>query len=91
MKQTLTEKPTNTCTSHRLYRQEATILDITENICKIMIEQNISRHVLARRLKIKVARLNQILDGDVDITVRMLSDVFFVLKRSVCIKDRPLE
>jgi AraC-like DNA-binding protein len=81
---TLTEKLVSTKRGFRLYRQERAILEVTELICKIMAEQNVSRLELARRLGKTKDYVTRLLNGRVGMTVRMISDVFVALDRILC-------
>jgi transcriptional regulator with XRE-family HTH domain len=67
----------------RLFRQEQTILDITELICRIMNEDGISQSQLAERLGKSQKYVSRLLNGDCDVTMRIISDVFFACSRTV--------
>ena len=77
--ETLTEKLTKTAEGMRLYQQERAILEVTELICQLMDEQNVSRAELARRLDRTKGYITQLLDGRANMTVRTISDVFAAL------------
>lgn len=81
--ETLTEKLTKTADGMRLYQQERAILEVTELVCQLMDEQDMSRSELAKRLGRTKGYIAQLLDGQVDMTVRTISDVFAALNRAV--------
>jgi AraC-like DNA-binding protein len=64
--------------SKRLYQRERTILEVTELICKVMNNQNISRADLAKRTGKSRSYITQLLNGT-NMTVRTISDVLFAM------------
>ena len=54
------------------YRFESVILDITEDICRIMKEKNISRSKLAEKLNISRPAVTRMLDGNPNFTLKRL-------------------
>jgi transcriptional regulator with XRE-family HTH domain len=62
-----------------LWHQERSILDITEMVCELMLENDVSRSELARRLGATKGYITQLLDGTTNMTVRTISDVFTAL------------
>ena len=88
--ETLTEKLTKTAEGMRLYQQERAILEVTELICQLMDEQDVSRSDLAKRLGRTKGYITQLLDGRANMTVRTISDVFTALDRSVHFQEGPL-
>ena len=91
MSETLTEKLTKTEDSMRLYQQERAILEVTELVCQVMEEQDVSRSELARRIGKTKGYITQLLDGRTNMTVRTISDVFVALDRAVHFQDGPLD
>lgn len=89
--ETLTEKLTKTDEGMRLYRQERTILEATELICLLMHEQGVSNKELARRLGKSRKHIMRLLDGQKNVTLRTLSDIFTALNRTVQFQDGPLD
>ncbi len=67
----------------RLLQQERAILEITELLCDVMEEENVSRADLAERLGRTKGYVTQLLDGRRNMTVRTISDVFYALGRAV--------
>lgn len=67
----------------RLHQQERAILEVTETVCRLMAEQGVSRSELARRLGKSKSYVTQLLDGEANMTVRTISDVFVALERAV--------
>jgi AraC-like DNA-binding protein len=62
-----------------LWHQERSILETTDLICNLMERDGVSRSELARRLKKTAGYVTQLLDGTANMTIRTISDVFFVL------------
>lgn len=88
--ETLTEKLTKTAEGMRLYQQERAILEVTELVCQLMDEQDVSRSVLAKRLDRTKGYITQLLDGRANMTVRTISDVFTALDRAVHFQEGSL-
>ena len=88
--QTLTEKLTESQEGMRLYQQERAILEVTELICQLMDEQNVSRSELARCLGTTKSYVTQFLDGRRNMTIRTISDVFTALKRAIHFQEGSL-
>lgn len=76
---------TITSEGRRLYQQERTILECTELICKVMDENGVTRAELARRLGKSKGYVTKLLDGQIDMSIRVISDIFTVLGKSLCL------
>jgi len=87
---TLTEKLTKTDEGMRLYQQERAILEVTELLCQVLEEDDVSRAELARRLGKTKGYITQLLDGRANMTIRTISDVFTALERAVHFQGGPL-
>jgi len=83
MTQTVVERLIQTREGERLFRQEQVILDVTELICRVMHEDGVSRVQLAKRLGKSKGFVSQLLDGEHNMTIRTISDVFLALNRTV--------
>lgn len=90
MMATLTERLTSTPEGMRLFQQERAIQEITEIICEIMDEEEVSRSSLADRLGKTKGYVTQLLDGRANMTIRTISDVFTALNRAVHFQEGPL-
>lgn len=90
MAKTLTEKLTQTAEGMRLYQQERAILEVTELICQLMDERDMSRSELAKRLGRTKGYITQLLDGRANLTVRMISDIFTALDCAVHFQETSL-
>lgn len=66
-------------------RQEKFILEVTELICKLMKQQGVSRTELAERMGKSKGRVSQLLDGEANLTLRTLSDIFSALGHNVIV------
>ena len=69
----------------RSLRQEEFILEVTEQICKLMKHEGISRQKLAERMGKSKGRISQLLDGEANLTLRTLSDIFAALGHKVVV------
>lgn len=76
--------------SLRLFEQERIILDVTERICEVMEDRNVSRTRLAIALGKSKGYISQLLDGSANMTLRTMSDVFLSLGLRACIRTEPL-
>ena len=90
MSETLVEKLTGTADGMRLYQQERAILEVTELICELMAEQNVTRSELANQLGRTKGYVTQLLDGRANMTVRTISDVLTALDRALHFQEGPL-
>lgn len=73
------------------YRFETFILDITENICRIMKEKNISRSKLAEKLNISKPAVTRMLDGNPNFTIKRLLTVADALDQELKIDFKEKE
>ncbi len=87
----LIERLTGTPEGMRLYQQERAIQEVTDLICELMDEQNVSRAELAKRLGKTRGYITQLLDGRANMTVRTISDVFLALGRAIHFQDGALD
>jgi hypothetical protein len=74
----------------RLYLQEQTILEVTELVCKLMDEQKVSRHELAKRIGQPKEYVDHFLDGRTGMSLRAVSDVFAALGRTIHFMEGPI-
>ncbi|MBW2645545.1 MAG: helix-turn-helix transcriptional regulator [Deltaproteobacteria bacterium] len=68
--------------------REGLIIDIQEEICRLMEENNISRVELAKRMGKTKGFITQILNSGRNLTLRTVADVFTALQAEVSIKAR---
>lgn len=90
MSETLTERLTSTPEGMRLFQQERVIMEVTELICALMEEEDVSKADLAKRLSTSKANVTQMLDGRRNMTIRTVSDVLFHLGHVLEISDKNL-
>lgn len=88
--ETLSDQVCSTDQGERIWQQERTILDATERICELMLKNKVTRSDLAYRLGKSKGYVSQLLDGERNMTLRTLSDVFVALGRAVHITDANL-
>lgn len=77
------KKTKKTAEGTRLDQQESAILEVTELVCQLMHEQDVTRPELARRLGRTEGYVTRFLDGRANMTVRTISDVFAAFDRTV--------
>ena len=74
----------------KLFQREQLIHDVTQLIYEVMEEGGISKSELARRLGKSASFVTQALDGDRNMTLRTVSDLFTALGREPFLAARPL-
>ena len=77
--------------NRRLFQQERLILEITELIQARLNEKKIRRADLAKALQVSRGRITQILDGEGNLTLRTIADVFTALGDTVNVSVCPTE
>ena len=80
---TAIQKFSETAEGERLLRQERFIVEVTEGIIQLMKERAISRKELAELLGKSKGRISQLLDGEANLTLRTLSDIYAALGHRV--------
>ena len=68
--------------NQKLLAQEEAILQVTETICQLMDEQNVSKADLASMMNTNTRNITKILNGERNLTIREISDIFFYLKHN---------
>jgi transcriptional regulator with XRE-family HTH domain len=74
----------------KLLAQEELILEVTETICDILENENISRKELAERLGKSKGFISQLLKGGRNLTLRTVADILHVLGYKVALKPDKL-
>jgi plasmid maintenance system antidote protein VapI len=74
----------------RLYQQERAKYEATELVCDAMSRFGITRTELAKRLGKTKGYVSQLLDGERNMTIDTISDVFWAIGRSLHFWDSPL-
>ncbi len=72
-------------------RQEKLILQLQEEICKLMESNKVSRIELANRLGRSKGFVTQILNNGRNLTLRTIADVFWALDAEITINVKPEE
>ncbi len=77
----------------KLTAQESLILEVTEDIWRILEEKNMNKAELAQAMQKSKAHITQLLNGSRNMTLRTLSDICFALgvKPSFSIADDEAE
>jgi transcriptional regulator with XRE-family HTH domain len=87
---TLTERITGSPQGMRIWQQERLILDVTERICELMSEKGISRAQLAEELGKAPSHISQLLNGEANMTLHTVADLFWACGRAAYVTDEPL-
>ena len=74
----------------RLFHQELTILSLTEEVCRRMNEQGVSRADLAERIGRGRSQVTQMLSGGRNLTLRSLSDMLHALGYRLEVRTEPV-
>ena len=82
---TAIQKFAATAEGERLLRQERFIVEVTEGIIELMKERAISRKELAEQLGKTKGRISQLIDGEANLTLRTLSDIYAALGYKVVV------
>ena len=72
----------------RIMAQEDLIMDVTENFCRILDEEKLNRSRLAKTMGKTKGYVSQLLNGNRNITLRVLSDIAYYLGYTVRIGVR---
>ena len=85
MSKTLTEQLLANEEGRRLYYKEGLILEVTETICRLMKEKDVSLKELAEQTNISKSNITQFLNGERNLTLSIVSNLLFALdaKRSL--------
>ena len=70
------------------FRLESILIGLTEQICKVMRERNISRIQLAQRLKVSPPAVTKILNGSSNFTIKTLMSIADALEMNLNIEFR---
>jgi transcriptional regulator with XRE-family HTH domain len=73
----------------RAYAQEDLIANVTEDLCRLMEEQKISRAELARRADTTPSHITQLLDGTRNMTLRTTATLAHALSCHASITFSP--
>jgi len=74
----------------RLFQQERLLLDVTEQMCKSMQEKGITRSQLAKLLGKSKRQIGEILDGERNLTLPVVADVFTALGHSLVVSTEDI-
>lgn len=86
MSDSLYEKVTSTQEGEKLFLREVTALEVTEPLCRLMEEQGITRRQLADKLERLPLYVDQVFNGDINPTIREVSDLFWALGKRIRIQ-----
>ncbi len=76
---------TNDSEEMRVFQQERLVVEITDLMCKAMKERGIRRGQLAKQLHKSKGRISQILNGETNLTLRTVADVFTALGKTLTV------
>jgi transcriptional regulator with XRE-family HTH domain len=91
MVRTLSQQIAVTAEGRRLLQQEGAILEVTEMICEMMGRSGVSRSDLASRLGKTKGYVTQLLNGQTNMTLRTIVDVFTALGKELRITTKPCD
>jgi transcriptional regulator with XRE-family HTH domain len=69
----------------RIMAQEDFIMEVTENFCRVLNEEHVSRSRLAKLMGKTKGFISQVLNGGRNLTLRSLADIAFALGYTVSI------
>jgi len=72
----------------KAFAREGLIIDIQEEICRLMEENDVSRNELAKRMGKTKGFITQILNSGRNLTLRTVADVFTALEAEITIKAK---
>ena len=90
MAKTILEQQREDPEEFRLYQQERLIVAVTELICKVLNQRGMRRIDLARALGKTRGRVSQYLDGEKNLTLRTVADIFTALGLRMRVSADPL-
>jgi len=70
----------------RLLQQAGLIFDVTELMCATLEEQSVTRAELAKRMEKSKGRISQILNGETNLTLQTIADVFTALGKTLTVR-----
>jgi len=88
---TLTEEVCSTPEGSRLFTQEGAIVEVTELICKLMKEKNVTYSQLSKKMGIKKKKLRRLMAGEIDITIRQVGDILHFLDVSLMVSAKEVK
>lgn len=91
MASTLVDRLSETAQERKLLQREMAVMEVTELICGIMEEEDVSRAELARQLGTSPANVTQLLDGERNMTISTISDILFHLDKEIKVSAELLE
>jgi len=91
MAKTFVEKLMSDDEGRKLYFREDLIFEITESICKVMAEKDISKAELARRAGVSKSNITQLLSGDHNMRLTTVADLLYALDSKLEVTPIPLD
>jgi len=91
MAKTFVEKLMSDDEGRKLYFREDLIFEITESICKVMAEKDISKAELARRAGVSKSNITQLLSGDHNMRLTTVADLLYALDSKLEVTPVPLD
>jgi transcriptional regulator with XRE-family HTH domain len=75
----------------RIWQQERLVFEVTERICDLLAKNGMSRSDLAEALGKAPSHVTQLLNGDANMTLHTVADLFWACRRATHITDEPIE
>lgn len=91
MTETFIQKLMSDEEGRKLYFREDLIFEITEAICKVMIEKRISKAELSRLAGVSKSNITQLLSGDQNMRLSTVADLLYALDSKLAVTAVPLD
>ncbi len=91
MAKTFIEKLMSDEEGRKLYFREDLIFEITEAICKVMDEKDISKAKLSRLAGVSKSNITQLLSGDQNMRLSTVADLLYALDSKLDVTAVPLD
>ena len=75
----------------KLYFREDLIFEITEEICKVMDEKQVSKAELSRLAGVSKSNITQLLSGDQNMRLSTVADMLYALDSKLSVTAIPLD
>ena len=91
MTKTFIEKLMSHDEGKKLYFREDLIFEITEAICKVMDEKEVSKAELSRLAGVSKSNITQLLSGDHNMRLTTIADLLYALASKLAVSAVPLD
>lgn len=74
----------------RVFQQERLLVEITQLMCRTMKDRGVKRAQLAEKVGRTKGRITQILNGEANLTLRTVADIFTALEKKLKVSSEEL-